>query len=66
MAKIRIGMMGAGFIGNIHLGALKQIPEVEVVAVASSQLETARQFAGAHNIPHAYADFREMIASRRY
>jgi myo-inositol 2-dehydrogenase/D-chiro-inositol 1-dehydrogenase len=62
MAKIRIGMLGAGFIGNIHFGALKQIPEVEIVAVAASRLETARQFARAHNIPHAFGDFREMIA----
>jgi predicted dehydrogenase len=62
MPKIRIGLMGVGFIGNVHIESLKKIPEVEVTAVASSKLETAQQFARAHAIPHAFGDYHQMLA----
>ena len=38
---MRVGVIGAGFIGAIHLGAYANMPEVEVVGVADALPETA-------------------------
>src|ERR1035437_8873213 len=61
MPKIKVGMIGGGFIGNIHAASFNQISDAELVAVATSSPETAAQFAKAHQIPHSYGDFHEMI-----
>ncbi len=43
--QVRIGIVGAGSIVKIrHLPALKAMPEVEIVAVCNSTLESSRQF----------------------
>jgi predicted dehydrogenase len=62
MEKVRVGLIGAGFIGNIHAASFHQMPDAEVVAVAASRPETAEEFARTRGIPHAYGDFHEMIA----
>ena len=59
---IRIGLIGAGQIGNQHLTNYSRIPEVKVVAVADlfpEKVEAARQNFG---IPDGYADFQEILA----
>jgi UDP-N-acetylglucosamine 3-dehydrogenase len=38
---MRVGVIGAGFIGAIHLSAYATMPEVEVVGVADARPETA-------------------------
>ncbi len=63
MAKsVRIGLIGAGQIGNNHLTTYSKIPEAHVVAVADlfpEKVEAAKQNYG---IPDGYADFRELLA----
>ena len=38
---MRIGLVGAGFMGGVHLNAYANIPEVEVVGVADANRESA-------------------------
>ena len=38
---MRIGLVGAGFMGGVHLNAYANIPEVEVVGVADASRESA-------------------------
>jgi myo-inositol 2-dehydrogenase / D-chiro-inositol 1-dehydrogenase len=61
MPKIKVGLIGGGFIGSIHAASFKLIPDAELVTVATSSSETAAQFAKDHQIPHSYGDFHEMI-----
>lgn len=60
MTKLRLGLVGTQFIGNLYLHSLRQVPEAEVVAVASPN--TAADFATRHGIAAHYADWREMLA----
>ena len=57
---MRVGVVGAGFIGAIHLGAYANMPEVEVVGVADANRDSAA--AGARLVgarPYAtYDDLR--------
>ncbi len=57
---VKVGMIGAGFVSDIHAHAFKQfVPNAEVVAVASPN--RAGEFAKTHGIPHAFQDYREML-----
>jgi len=62
MEKVRVGVIGSGFIGNIHVDGLKRVPEAEIVAVASRTPGKARRFADERGIPHAYEDYRALLA----
>jgi UDP-N-acetylglucosamine 3-dehydrogenase len=59
---MRLGLVGAGFMGGAHLSAYANIPEVEVVGVADARLESAvagAEMAGAR----PYASYDELVAA---
>jgi len=62
MDKVRVGVIGSGFIGNIHVDALKHVPDAEIVGVASKTPGKAAEFAETRGIPNAYEDYRELLA----
>jgi len=59
---IRIGLIGAGQIGNIHLKNYSQIPEVRVIAVADLSPEKVEAARREYDIPDGYADFQDLLA----
>lgn len=56
---IKAAVIGAGFAREAYLPALATIPDVEIVAVASTV--NAQTTAAAFNVPHAYEDWRVML-----
>ena len=59
---MRVGLVGAGFMGGVHLNAYAGIPEVEVVGVADARIESA--VAGAKIVgARPYASYEELIAA---
>ena len=59
---MRVGLVGAGFIGAVHLGAYANMPEVEVVGVADAVPEIAT--AGAAVVgARAYSSYEELVAA---
>jgi predicted dehydrogenase len=62
MTRTRVGLVGTGFIGDIHAAAFKSVPEAEVVAVASPTPGKATAFARERGIPKAYEDYRDLLA----
>lgn len=62
MDKVRVGVIGTGFIGTVHVESLQRVPEAEVVAVASQTPGKAAAFAAEHGIAQAYEDYRELLA----
>ncbi|MGB2823847.1 MAG: Gfo/Idh/MocA family oxidoreductase, partial [Phycisphaerae bacterium] len=53
MDKVKVGLLGTGFIGDIHAAAFAMVPDAEVVAVASPPPGEARAFADERGIPNA-------------
>jgi predicted dehydrogenase len=51
MEKIRVAVVGAGYIGMVHLEILRRLAEVEVVAVADSDRARAEAAAKKLDIP---------------
>jgi len=56
MERVRVGVIGAGFIGQVHVEALRRLPFVEVVAISEKDEEHARAAAASLHIPKAYGD----------
>jgi predicted dehydrogenase len=65
MTKIRVGMVGCGFVSELHMYAFRRVYglDVEVKAVAARG-EHVVEFAQRHQIPTAYRSFADLIADR--
>ena len=64
MKQIKIGIIGIGRMGQIHLDNLMQkFSEVEVVAISDINVE-ARQWAAKYNIPKFYSDYQDLISDQ--
>lgn len=59
---MRIGVVGAGFIGAVHLSAYANMPEAEVVGVADARPETATRGAALVGA-RPYASYEDLIAA---
>ena len=59
MKKLRVGVIGIGFIGAAHVEALRRLGYVDVVAVANHN--NGAQKAKELFVEHGYEDYREMI-----
>lgn len=63
MDKVRVGLVGSGFISTIHAEALKRVSRAELFGVTSPTGANARDFAAKHNVRHAFPNFESMLAS---
>jgi predicted dehydrogenase len=65
MAKVKVGLVGCGFVAELHMYAYKRVYglEVEVSAVAARGAQVI-DFAKKHQIATTYRDFRDLIANR--
>lgn len=59
--RIRVGVVGTGFIARVHVESLRRLGNIEVAGVAGSSEERARRFADELNIDWAAADYRELL-----
>ncbi len=60
--KVRIGIIGVGQIGKRHLEYYQQkVQAADVVAIADVDEAEAKRVSEAHDIPHTYADFNELL-----
>jgi predicted dehydrogenase len=60
---LRIGILGAARIAPSALvRPARELPDVEIAAIAARDLPRAQQFAAKHGIPHAYGSYEALIA----
>ena len=63
MAKLKVGVIGAGRLGKVYIRDLAtRIPETTVVAVADIDRPLAAAVAEEFDVPKAYASADELIA----
>jgi myo-inositol 2-dehydrogenase / D-chiro-inositol 1-dehydrogenase len=60
MNRVKVGIVGTGFVADIHAAALKMVPEAELIGVASPTPGKAKKFAAAARHPQR---FRATIAT---
>jgi predicted dehydrogenase len=61
--RVRAAVIGTGFMGRVHLEALRRIPNVDVVAIAGSSLEKACALGAGYGIANATGDWRQIMAN---
>ena len=59
---VRVGIIGSGFAASLHAQGLRQAPDAEIVAAASPNAEHVWVFARTFGIPHAFVDYKDMLA----
>ena len=66
MAKVRVGLIGCGFVAELHMHAYRRVYglEVEVIAVAARG-DHVSAFARKHGVPEAWRDYKTMLADPR-
>jgi predicted dehydrogenase len=62
MRRVRTGLIGAGFVGPLHIEAARRLGFVEVAGVAASSIESARKKAERLGIERAYESYEELLA----
>ena len=62
MTRIGMGIVGAGFVGPHHVDAVRRLGYVDVVAVATSSEESAKQKAQQLGAPKAYGNYEALLA----
>jgi predicted dehydrogenase len=58
---VNAAVVGTGYIGPLHLEALRRIGGVCVVGVCDANQELARRTAEKHHIPKVYRDYAELL-----
>lgn len=61
MRPLRVGIIGAGFIGQQHVEAIRRIPGTEIVAIAENNEQIAKNRANQLGIPRCYSNYLEML-----
>ncbi|MGQ0684771.1 Gfo/Idh/MocA family protein [Bradyrhizobium sp.] len=65
MTKIRVGLVGCGFVAELHMHAYRRVYGVDVeVRTVAARGDHVADFASRHHIPNACRSFRELIADR--
>ena len=61
MEAVRVGIIGCGVIGKVHLRVASESPLTEVVAVADLREEARREACEQYGVPKSYADGEELL-----
>ncbi|MEY4707187.1 MAG: hypothetical protein RJB58_910, partial [Pseudomonadota bacterium] len=62
MNRIRSAVIGTGFMGRVHLEALRRVENVDVVEIAATSQEKAKAAAAGFNVLNSTGDWREVMA----
>jgi myo-inositol 2-dehydrogenase/D-chiro-inositol 1-dehydrogenase len=62
MQKVKVGLIGSGFIAEHHCNAYTQIPDVEVIAIASALEEEAKKMSTKYRIKKGqFKDYKDLL-----
>lgn len=59
--KLRVGVVGTGYAGKVHLNAMKRIQGLKLQSICDASEEMGARAAGQYGIPSHYTDIAEML-----
>jgi predicted dehydrogenase len=59
--RLRTAIIGTGFMGRVHLEAIRRVGTVDVAAIAGRRLDAAQSLATAFGVERADADYRRIL-----
>jgi predicted dehydrogenase len=61
MKRIKTAIFGTGFMGRVHLEAVRRLEFVEVAAIAGRNAEAAERLGTGFSVPKITTDYREIL-----
>jgi len=61
LGKVGVGVIGTGFVADLHLAAFARNSNATVLAVAGRSSEKAARLAAENGIADSYGDFRSLL-----
>jgi myo-inositol 2-dehydrogenase/D-chiro-inositol 1-dehydrogenase len=61
MDKVRVGIIGGGFVSNIHAEAFQEVPEATLVAACGVIQPSLDELAQKWSIPFTTSDYRQLL-----
>lgn len=58
---MKVGVIGCGFQGSLHVDCLQPMDDVEVVAVCDTDTARLDEVRSANGVAHGYTDYRDLI-----
>lgn len=58
---MKVGVIGCGFQGSLHVECLQRMDDVEVVAVCDTDAARLDEVRSAHGVAHGYTDYRDLL-----
>jgi UDP-N-acetylglucosamine 3-dehydrogenase len=62
MDRIRMGVIGLGWFGEIHCDAIASVPNLELVALCTRRPDRLAELAMKYNTPRTYRDYSDLLA----
>lgn len=62
MKKIKVGVIGIGFIGKQHIEAIRRIPGTEVVAISDNNADMVKNVGLEMDIDKCFTDYKDMLS----
>jgi predicted dehydrogenase len=64
MEKVKVGVIGTGFIGPAHIEALRRLGNIEVVALGECSQEVAKSKAEMLGVEKCYGDYKQLLKDK--
>jgi predicted dehydrogenase len=64
MKTIRTAIIGTGFMGRVHLEAVRRVEFIEAVAIVGRNAEAAQRLGEGFSIPTTTSDYRDVLRDR--
>jgi predicted dehydrogenase len=61
MPECKVGVVGAGKMGEYHIGVLSEMRATDLVGIVDSDQERAKIISERYNVP-SYGDYKELIS----
>jgi predicted dehydrogenase len=61
MKRIKTAVFGTGFMGRVHLEAVRRLEFVDAAAIAGRNAEAAQRLGAGFSVPKITADYREIL-----
>ncbi len=61
MSELSVGLIGTGFVTNLHVEGFRSVKNAKVLAVAGTSEDKAKAFASEHGIADGYGDWRRIL-----